>query len=101
MKKGKAVFAILFLALMTLINGSGLHVFAHDNHEKECVEHCSICELAFDLQSETFLATEITSYEMTLFAYPNAKQMNFTSPAVGIKHDGNLFSRPPPTPLRN
>lgn len=98
MKKERLLFSIFFMVLLTFVNASPLHVFSHQqNADDDCIENCTICDVAFEIQLDDYLPCHIQNLKFTSSLVINEPQKDYQEVIVIANTDNNLFCRPPPT----
>jgi len=98
MKKEKLFFSIFLMIVLTLVNSSSLHVFAHDqNADDDCIEDCTVCDIAFEIQFDDYVPSDIQNIASVTVFITYEKQNSYKSVAVTSAINSHLFCRPPPT----
>ncbi|MEX0312761.1 MAG: hypothetical protein AB3N18_01185 [Allomuricauda sp.] len=94
----KVIGFVLFASLM-LVKVSALHVYTHQDSEKDSVEHCDICDIAIENQTSDVQINPIITIEHSPEIVETTWEPHFDQQLTTIRFNFSLFSRPPPTYL--
>ncbi len=95
----KNTITLFFLSAFLFLRIANFHSFSHLNEDEEDVQHCELCDLITQSNSNTldFCPDSPSIPEQNISNVFNLNEFGYyTSPAIKVLYFENFYNKPPP-----